>query len=68
MKEKSEMYYPKCPYCGKSDGNDDIIINEELVYKDNQECKFITEKQCDICGKKYRISTMYGFDYWNYEE
>ena len=61
------MYYPKCPYCGKSDGNDDIILSEQIDYKDEQECKFIVKRQCDICGKTYCISQIYKLNHWNYE-
>ena len=62
------MNYPKCPYCGKSDGNDDVVTMYRLDYRDNQECKFIIEKQCDICGKKYRVGMVYKFSHWKYEE
>ena len=61
------MYYPKCIYCGQSDGNDDIVLEVKIEYKNNQECKIIEKRQCDICGRKYHISQTYKFDHWNYE-
>ncbi len=52
----------KCS-CGKSDGNDDKIIKKEInnVYYDT--CELIITKQCDICGKEYKILKMYKFDW-----
>lgn len=58
-----ELYYPKCPHCGKSDGNDDITLETQIDYKNNQECRFVVTKQCDICGKEYRIEQIYKFSY-----
>lgn len=38
------MSYIKCPYCNKSDGNDDKILNRKIIYADNTDCEISTEK------------------------
>lgn len=53
----------KCFYCGKSDGNDDIIVNREVVYINETECQINETKQCDICGKKYTIEKHFSLEY-----
>ncbi len=30
------MSYIKYPYCNKSDGNDDKILNRRIIYADNK--------------------------------
>lgn len=62
---KKAIEWARCPYCGKSDGNDDIILNKKIEYNDYSECKIIVEKQCDICGKKYNVEMIYNFLYEN---
>ncbi len=57
------MSYIKCPYCNKSDGNDDKILNRRIIYADNTDCEISTEKQCDICGKTYEVISKYKFIY-----
>lgn len=57
------MGYVRCPHCGKSDGNDDIILNRKTIYADYTGCEIITEKQCDICGKKYKVVTNYKYSH-----
>ena len=57
------MGYVRCPYCGKSDGNDDIVLNKRIIYMDYADCEIAIEKQCDICGKKYEVIAGYKFSY-----
>lgn len=57
------MGYIRCPYCGKSDGNDDIVLNKKIIYADNSDCEISIEKQCDICGKKYEVIVEYKFSH-----
>ena len=57
------MGYVRCPYCGKSDGNDDIVLNKRIIYMDHENCEIAIEKQCDICGKKYEVIAEYKFSY-----
>ena len=52
----------KCS-CGKSDGNDDKTINKEIISLDNISCDIIITKQCDICGKEYKILRTYDVKY-----
>lgn len=54
--------YCKCP-CGKSDGNDDILIDQAISTADQTECEIISKKQCDICGKIYCVKAVYKFAY-----
>lgn len=54
----------KCD-CGKSDGNDDKILSKEIISLDNTSCKIMITKQCDICGKEYKILRTYNFEYEN---
>lgn len=55
--------YIKCPHCGKSDGNDDIVLSKKIIYADNSDCEISIEKQFDICGKKYEVVAEYKFSY-----
>ena len=57
------MGYVRCPHCGKSDGNDDIVLNKQIIYMDYANCEISIEKQCDICGKKYEVIAEYKFSY-----
>ncbi len=57
------MGYIKCPFCGHSDGNDDKIIKQEVIYANNSDCQISIEKECDICGKKYEVIAEYKFSY-----
>lgn len=57
------MGYVKCPYCGKSDGNDDVILEKEIIDMNYSECKISMIKQCDICGRKYEVLAEYKFSY-----
>ena len=38
------MSYIHCHYCGKSDGNDDIILNKEIIYMNNSDCEISIKK------------------------
>lgn len=55
--------YVRCPHCGKSDGNDDIILNKEIIYMDTSDCQISVKKQCDICGKIYEVIAEYKFSH-----
>ncbi len=57
------MRYMQCPHCGKSDGNDDVILNRKIVCANYTDCEISTEKQCDICGKTYEVITKYKFSH-----
>lgn len=57
------MSYIKCPYCYKSDGNDDVELEKEVVFMDNTECQIKVRKQCDICGKTYYVLRNFKFTY-----
>lgn len=57
------MGYVRCPFCGRSDGNDDKIIKQDIIDINNSDCQISIEKQCDICGKKYEIVAEYKFSY-----
>ena len=57
------MSYVQCPYCGKTDGNDDIILNKEIIYMDTSDCQISIKKQCDICGKEYEVIAEYKFSH-----
>ena len=57
------MKYIQCPYCGRSDGNDDKVLRKKVLYANYTDCEISTEKQCDICGKKYEVITKYKFSY-----
>ncbi len=57
------MKYIRRPYCGKSDGNDDIVLSKKIINADNSDCEISIEKQCDICGKKYEVVAEYKFSH-----
>lgn len=57
------MGYVKCPYCRKSDGNDDVILDKRIIYADYSDCEISIVKQCDICGKKYEVISEYKFSH-----
>lgn len=57
------MGYVRCPFCGRSDGNDDKIIKQDIIDINNSDCQISIEKQCDICGKKYEVVSEYKFSY-----
>ena len=57
------MGYVRCPFCGRSDGNDDKIIKQDIIDINNSDCQISIEKQCDICGKKYEVVAEYKFSY-----
>ena len=62
------MNYVKCPHCRKSDGNDDKVLSRKIIYADYTDCEISTEKQCDICGKRYEIISTYNFSFERLEE
>lgn len=57
------MGYVRCPFCGRSDGNDDKIIKQDIIDINNSDCQISIEKQCDICGKQYEVIAEYKFSY-----
>lgn len=57
------MQHVQCPYCGKSDGNDDKVLNRKIICADYANCEISEEKQCDICGKRYEVVTTYIFSH-----
>ncbi len=57
------MEYIRCPYCGRSDGNDDKVLSRKIIYADYTDCEISIEKQCDICGKIYEVIAKYKFSY-----
>lgn len=57
------MYYASCPQCGLSNGNDDHIIFTQLISNNYSEAEIIVTKQCNICGKIYKIKKQYNFAY-----
>lgn len=57
------MGYVRCPFCGRSDGNDDKIVKQDIIDINNSDCQISIEKQCDICGKKYEVIAEYKFSY-----
>lgn len=57
------MYCASCPQCGLSDGNNDKVISEQLIFNDYVGAEIIVTKECDICRKIYKISKKYRFDY-----
>lgn len=59
----SKISYIRCPHCGKSDGNDDIVLDKQIIDMNYSDCIISTVKQCDICGKKYEVITEYKFSY-----
>ena len=67
MEYPGKSQYCKCP-CGKSDGNDDVLIERTIGIADQTECEIISKKQCDICGKIYYVRTMYKFAYEQFAE
>lgn len=58
------MRYIKCP-CGKTDGNDDVVIKRELVFQEyNASAVVIREvRRCDSCLKEYSVLLHYNFSY-----
>ena len=58
-----KISYIRCPHCGKSDGNDDIVLNKQIVDMNYSECQISIIKQCDICGKKYEVLAEYKFSH-----
>ena len=38
------MGYIRCPFCGHSDGNDDKIIKQEVIYANNSDCQISMKK------------------------
>ena len=58
------MRWIKCS-CGKSDGNDDQIIRQQLkfVSYNGGECIITELRQCDICGQKRLVDLHYKFTY-----
>ena len=63
MESEINIKLKSCPFCGHSDGNDDKIIKQEVIYANNSDCQISIEKQCDICGKKYEVIAEYKFSY-----
>lgn len=57
------MYYVNCPRCGLSNGNNDKIISTLLIHNDYNGAKIIETKQCNVCGKIYKIEKQYNFAY-----
>lgn len=57
------MGYIRCPHCGKSNGNDDIVLDKQIIDINYSECRISIEKECDICGKKYEVLAEYRFSY-----
>ena len=57
------MAYVRCPFCGRSDGNDDKIIKQDIIDINNSDFQISIEKQCDICGKKYEVVAEYKSSY-----
>lgn len=57
------MTYIKCPYCCKSDGNNERVVFRRILYVDNIECVIVEAKECDICGKRDYVEKNYKFDY-----
>ena len=51
--------YVRCPHCGNSDGNDDIILSKEIIYMNASDCQISVKKQCNICGKTYEVIAEY---------
>lgn len=58
--------YVKCT-CGKSDGNDDIVISRLLSNEfhdfSGQEVVIEETRVCDICRKPYKVQMHYKFQY-----
>ena len=48
-----------CPFCGHTDGNDDEIVEKEINYMNDEECQIDIIKECDICGKKYKVEKIF---------
>ena len=57
------MYRAKCPYCGQSNGKDDIVLGKEIVECNHERCKILVKKLCDICNRIYSVEMNYDFDY-----
>lgn len=47
----------------KCDGIDDAILNKKNTGINYLGCEFFIEKQCDICGKKYKVFFAYKFSH-----
>ena len=62
------MYYVYCPHCGKSNGDDDPIIETEIVTYGYPEADIIETRQCYYCFKKYNVRKNYTFNYEIIEE
>lgn len=57
------MSYIKCPYCNKSDGNDDKIVNKRIEVLYDTECQIVVTKKCDICQKEYDVLKVFDLKY-----
>lgn len=57
------MSYIRCPYCGRSDGNDDMDIKREIISMDATSCQIVVEKECDICGRHYSVERYFKLQY-----
>ena len=54
----------RCPYCGSSDGDDDIeITTKYFASGSGYRLESETVMMCDICNKKYVIRRVYTREY-----
>lgn len=67
MKGSRQYRYLRCPHCGRSDGNDDVVTSSNIVEKSNNGGTLIVEekRRCDICRKQYTVKMHYVL---NFEE
>lgn len=60
-----EYRYMRCPRCGLSDGNDDVILSSKVIDKsyNGGELTILEERKCDICQKVYKVEMHYALKY-----
>ena len=58
------MRYLTCP-CGRSDGNDDAVLLQELVFVEYNASQLIVKetRKCDSCSNEYVVLLHYKFAY-----
>lgn len=48
------MQHVQCPYCGKSDGNDDKVLNRKIICADYTDCEISTENSVIFAERNMR--------------
>ena len=54
-----------CPYCGKTNANDNRRLETKVKDRDcsGQKCTVIEKRKCNACGKIYAVEMHYSLEY-----